>query len=82
MPVTRSIEQQSVTLQKFDQKLAITYRISLAYSHTVFQYEMIDVALRKRSFFAEILSAFLKLNLARDQQFKVKMKITLLVRIN
>ena len=81
MPVTRSIEQQSVALQKFDKKLAITYRTSLEYSHTVFQYAMIDVALRKRPFFAEILSAFLELNLARDQQFKVKMKNSLLVRI-
>ena len=68
MPVTCSIEQQSVALQKFDQKLAITYRVSLA--------------LRKRPFFAEILSAFLELNLARDQQFKVKIEISLLVRIN
>ena len=38
-----------------DRKLATPYRISLAYSHTVFQYAMIDVALRKRPFFAEIL---------------------------
>ena len=41
--------------QKFDQKLATTYRIPLAYSHTVFQHAMIDVALRKRSLLAEIL---------------------------
>ena len=33
---------------------------------------MIDVSLRKRPFFAEMLSAFLELNLARDQQFKVE----------
>ena len=30
-------------------------RIPLEYSHTVFQYAMIDVALRKRPLFAEIL---------------------------
>ena len=30
-------------------------RVSLEYSHTVFQYAMIDVALRKRSFLPEIL---------------------------
>ena len=32
-------------------RLATTYRIHLAYSHTVLQYAIIDVALGKRSYF-------------------------------
>ena len=47
------------TVRPTSEKLATTYRILLAYSHTVFQYAINDEELRKRrSFLVKILFRF------------------------
>ena len=54
------------TVRLISEKLATTYRIPLAYSHTVFQY-----AIRGDPFWLKYCSASLELAFAWNQQFKV-----------